>query len=97
MKNDNLIDEVCAQRFMYAFEETLQHAEAYRIADKNTESKLEEVLHLLQTAEQQAAVDELVAAHNACGVEYGKVAYRQGFEDGAKLLFEMYKLLLGNV
>lgn len=39
--------------------------------------------------EQNKVVDKAISAANASGAAYGAVAYRQGFNDGIKLMSEV--------
>ena len=57
------------------------------------QNKIEEQIMLFDklnlTKEQCLVVDRLISAHTESGVIYGKMAYKQGFQDCAALLLEM--------
>lgn len=66
----------------------LQSEEYIKIQNKIAEQRA----HLDKvnlTKEQCLIIDRLLSAHIESGAVYGKMAYKQGFQDCAKLLFEM--------
>ena len=69
----------------------LQNEEYTKIQDKIAEQR-ERFDRLNLTKEQCLIIDRLLSAHTESGAVYGKMAYRQGFQDCAALLLEM-KLL----
>lgn len=92
MDDREILNEFCEFRFDHAFEKRLSEDVEYKLADSKATEKLEEVLHLLTSKEQQVAVDELVEALNYTAVLYGHVAYAQGFQDGVQLLMDILQI-----
>lgn len=90
---NELLEELCKQRIELALDQALWESESYKTADDEAINKLNEALDLQNSKMQRLALDELVAAYNACSVEYAKVAYRQGFQDGIKLLYGLKDVL----
>lgn len=69
----------------------LRNKEYIKVQNKiNTQAKQFDELNL--TKEQRLVIDRLLSAHTESGTVYGKIAYKQGFQDCAALLLEM-KLL----
>lgn len=66
----------------------LQNEEYIKIQDKIAEQR-EQFDKLDLTKEQCLVVDRLLSVHTESGAVYGKMAYRQGFQDCAALLLEM--------
>ena len=66
----------------------LQDEEYIKIQDKIDEQR-EQFDKLNLTKEQCLVVDRLLSVHTESGAIYGKMAYRQGFQDCAALLLEM--------
>ena len=69
----------------------LQNEEYIKIQNKITEQR-EQFDRLNLTKEQCLVVDRLLSVYTESGAIYGKMAYKQGFQDCAALLLEM-KLL----
>ena len=69
----------------------LQNEEYIKIQDKIAEQR-EQFDRLNLTKEQCLVVGRLLSVHTESGAIYGKMAYKQGFQDCAALLLEM-KLL----
>lgn len=69
----------------------LQNEEYIKVQDRIAEQR-EQFDRLNLTKEQYLIVDRLISIHTESGAVYGKMAYRQGFQDCAALLLEM-KLL----
>ena len=66
----------------------LQNEEYIKIQDKIAEQRAQfDKLNL--SKEQCLIVDRLLSAHTESRAVYGKMAYRQGFQDCAALLLEM--------
>ncbi len=42
---------------------------------------------------QRLAIDRVITANNECSAEYGRIAYRQGFQDAVKLISELKKFV----
>lgn len=66
--------------------------EEYMEMQNKIEEQMMQFDKLNLTKEQCLVVDRLISAHTESGAIYGKMAYKQGFQDCAALLLEM-KLL----
>ena len=66
--------------------------EEYMEMQNKIEEQMMQFDKLNLTKEQCLVVDRLISAYTESGAIYGKMAYRQGFQDCAALLLEM-KLL----
>lgn len=66
----------------------LQNAEYIKVQDKII-AQIKQFDELNLTKEQRLIADRLTSAYTESGVVYGKMAYKQGFQDCALLLREM--------
>lgn len=69
----------------------LQDKEYLRI-QKNISEQTEQINKMNLTKDERTIIDRLICAHTESGAYYGRIAYKQGFQDCAELLLEM-KLL----
>lgn len=96
MKKQELLAGFFDERFTVAFEEALHNDKGYMDADADTSKALENLFCLGLNKDQKYATDLLVAAHNYCANEYGRVAYQCGFEDAIKLIALLYEIGSGD-
>ena len=66
--------------------------EEYMEMQNKIEEQMMQFDKLNLTKEQCLVVDRLISAYTESGAIYGKMAYRQGFQDCAALLLEMKRI-----
>lgn len=89
---ENILEILIEERMYNALEKTLNGDERYQQTEKELQRAIEEMAKADLSKEQDDVVDKALTAANSCGAAYGAVAYRQGFFDGIKLMFELEKL-----
>lgn len=93
MKKDIVLDEIFSSRMNHALELSLAMDENYNKVVKKEENLLNKLGKIKLSNKQRLAVDRALSANNACSAEYGRIAYRQGFQDAIKLMAELLKLM----
>lgn len=83
-----ILDSLMSER-MEVLEDIANGDEEYQAVRKEL---LEAFKHLDQMGlsdDQRAVVDDVVSKVNRSGAVYGKIAFKQGLKDGAKLMSEL--------
>lgn len=93
MKRDGLLDDFFLNRINHALETTAAIDKSYQEAAKKEDELFNKLNKRKLSRKQKLAVDRVISAANDCGAEYGKMAYRQGFQDAIKLLEELSSLV----
>lgn len=93
MNEDSLLFSLCETQIEAALEETLMHCERYQKVEHEMEKEEEYLFKLNLTTEQLLVVERVISSNNYCGMEYGRVAYHQGFQDGIKLMAEILDII----
>lgn len=93
MKESKLLDELFVERIDNALEEVLDMDEDYHNSIKKVDDLLDKLLKTKLSKKQRLKIDRVVSANNACGAEYGRVAYRQGFYDSMNLIAELSEII----
>lgn len=92
MAEDNLIDILTKERINNALEDKLRLASCYLEAGNEQRKTSDKLDKIKLSKKQMKAVDRAISAANASGAAYGRVAYKQGFQDGIKLISELKQL-----
>lgn len=92
MAEDNLIDLLTKVRINNALEDELRVASCYLEALNEQRKACDKLDKMKLSKKQMRAVDRAISAANAVGAAYGRVAYKQGFQDGIKLISELKQL-----
>ena len=61
----------------------------YQLAEKKARKKEKKIKKVKLSKEQWMVVDEALAASDGSSIEYGRVAYQQGFQDAIYLMYEL--------
>ena len=85
-RDDNLLDVLMEERIHKGLEKALNDNELYKSAQKEVDEAINELEKAGFSREQNKVVDKAISAANASGAAYGATAYRQGFNDGIKLI-----------
>lgn len=92
MKKMELLDILAAERIHGILEEVLRENELYISAQNEHDKACEKLEQMDLDIDQKRIVNEVLFTSNHCGAMYGAVAYRQGMDDGIKLLFDIIKV-----
>lgn len=93
MNKDSLLFSICETQIETALEESLMHCERYQKAEFEMEKEEEYLFKLNLNTEQLLAAERVISSNNYCAMEYGRVAYHQGFLDGIKLMAEILDII----
>lgn len=93
MKESKLLNELFVERIDSALEEVLDTDEDYQNSIKKVDELLDILLKTKLSKKQRLKIDRLISACNACGAEYGRVVYRQGFYDSMNLIAELSEII----
>lgn len=74
---------------MDALEDIAGEDEEYQSVRKEQLEAFENLEQMGLTEDQRAAVDDIISKVNKSGAVYGKIAFKQGLKDGAKLMSEL--------
>ena len=74
---------------METLEDIVNGDEGYRTVRKGQLQAQEKLETMGLTNEQKLVIQELLSSANQSAAIYGKIAYEQGFKDGAKLMSEL--------
>lgn len=88
-RDENLLDILMEERIHKGLEKALNDNELYQSAQKEVDEAINKLEDVGLSREQNKIVDKAISAANASGAAYGAVAYRQGFNDGIKLMSEV--------
>ncbi len=95
-RDDNLLDVLMEERIHKGLEKALNDNELYKSAQKEVDEAINELEKAGFSREQNKVIDKAISAANASGAAYGATAYRQGFNDGIKLISEVNQISLTN-
>ncbi len=84
--NETLLEGMYKERVERALQEVLRKDKKYQKADEETKQKIKEIDQIEMDKREWEIIDRALPATSAATVEYGRVAYRQGFLDAASLL-----------
>lgn len=93
MKRDSLLEELFISRMIHALEATAAMNQDYQEVSKKEDKLLNKLDKKKLSRKQRLAVDRVLSAANNSGSEYGRLAYRQGFQDAIKLIAELSELI----
>lgn len=93
MKKDGLLEELFSSRIIHALETTAATDQDYQEVSKKEDELLNKLDKKNLNRKQRVAVDRVISATNSCGAEYGRMAYRQGFQDAIKLIAELLEFI----
>lgn len=93
MKKDGLLEELFNSRMIHALETTAATDQDYLEVSKKEDELLNKLDKKNLNRKQRVAVDRVISATNSCGAEYGRMAYRQGFQDAFKLIAELSEFI----
>lgn len=97
-RKENLLDILTKERIHKGLERVLGDNELYQSAQKEVDDAINELEEAGLSREQNKVVDKAISAANASGAAYGAIAYRQGFNDGIRLMSEVNQIdLMNNV
>lgn len=91
MKN-KLLPILYGIRIETKLQENICKSKEYKQSLRNIEKAYAKLDNLNINKKQKLAIDRLVSLMNISGAVYGNEAYKQGFEDGLKILSEIHKL-----
>ena len=87
---EGILNTLVDQR-LEILDEVINADEEYRSV-RREQMQLQEQLETIGLSEEQkAVVQELLTKSNESSAVYGKIAYRQGFRDGAEFMCELKK------
>ncbi len=81
---DILVDER-----LEALEDIASHDEEYQVVRKEQMEAFKKLEQMGMSSEQREVIDDILSKVNRSGAVYGKIAYKQGLKDGAKLMAEL--------
>lgn len=85
---DSLVDER-----MEALEDIADGDEEYQAVRKEQLEAFEKLGRMGLTEDQRAAVDDIISKVNRSGAFYGRIAFKQGLKDGARLMSELKEII----
>lgn len=89
MKKKELLDILADERIHGALEEVLKEDDLYLSAQKEYDKACGELEEARLDKDQNRIVDRVISTANHFGAVYGAIAYRQGMDDGIKLVTEL--------
>lgn len=89
MNKEELLDILADNRIHGVFENTLRENEEYQSVQKEYDRACDKLDKMGLNKKQNLAVNRLLSIANDCGAVYGTVAYKQGFDDGIRIGFEL--------
>lgn len=91
MGEESLFDILREERMNHALETALRDCVEYQEAEEEAEKRLDALLEKNLSEDQEEAVEECISAYNSSTAEYGRAAYRLGFQDGIRMLLEIHR------
>ena len=88
--HQSMLRAICEDRTDAALEETLQMDKDYLKEKTEANRLIDQIEELGLNRGQWEAVDKALSACNDRGSEYGRAAYRQGFQDAVRLGVELF-------
>lgn len=83
-----ILDSLMSER-MEALEDIANGDEEYQAVRKELLEAFKNLDQIGLTDDQRAVIDDVVSKVNRSGAIYGKIAFKQGLKDGAKLMSEL--------
>jgi len=83
-----ILDILMTER-LEALEDIAGNEEEYQAMRKEQMEVLENFEQMGLSREQREVIDDILSKVNRSGAVYGKIAYKQGLKDGAKLMAEL--------
>ncbi len=87
MKQEML--DVLVNERMEALEDIVNADEEYRTVRKEQMEASENLERMGLSRDQREMIDDLISRVNQSGAAYGKLAFKQGFKDGARFMSEL--------
>lgn len=87
MKQEILDILVCER--MEALEDIASEDEEYQAVRKEQKEAFKKLEQMGLTDDQREVIDDIISKVNRSGAVYGKIAFKQGLKDGAKLMSEL--------
>lgn len=89
MEKEKLLGILADERIHNALENALEEDVEFQSAQDRHDTACEELENAGLDDEQNRLADQAISTANECGAAYGALAYRQGFNDGVKLIAEL--------
>lgn len=83
-----ILDSLMSER-MEVLEDIANGDEEYQAVRKGLLEAFKKLDQMGLSDDQRAVVDDVVSKVNRSGAVYGKIAFKQGLKDGAKLMSEL--------
>lgn len=83
-----MIDILVNER-MEALEDIASGDEEYQAVRKEQLEAFKNLEQMGLTEDQRTVIDDIISKVNKSGAVYGKIAFKQGLKDGAKLMSEL--------
>lgn len=83
-----ILDSLMSER-MEVLEDIANGDEEYQAVRKGLLEAFKKLDQMGLSDDQRAVVDDVVSKVNRSGAVYGKIAFKQGVKDGAKLMSEL--------
>lgn len=93
MGKERLLDILVSDRMNNALNEVLSNDYEYQMASEQQDTAFREMENLRLSSAQNKVIDRAISAINHSSAVYGAVAYRQGLQDGIRLVFELKKFV----
>lgn len=87
-----ILDILMSER-MEALEDIASGDEEYQAVRKEQLEAFEKLEQMGLTDDQRAVLDDVISKVNRSGAVYGKIVFKQGLKDGAKLMSELKGLI----
>lgn len=93
VKKEQLLDIFLEERMHDVLEQKLSHNSDYESALELQRKELKKLEKMEWSKEQNESIGKAIDLINHCGAIYGEVAYKQGLQDGMKLMSELKEFL----
>lgn len=87
-----ILDILMSER-MEALEDIASGDEEYQAVRKEQMEAFKKLEQMGLTDDQREVIDDIISKINRNGATYGKIAFKQGLKDGAKLMSELKGLI----
>lgn len=87
-----ILDILMSER-MEALEDIAGGDEEYQAVRKEQMEAFKKLEQMGMTDDQRAVIDDIISKVNRSGATYGKIAFKQGLKDGARLMSELKGLI----
>lgn len=85
---EEILDILVSEQ-MEALEDIASGDEEYQTVRKEQMEAFKKLEQMGLTDDQRAVMDDIISIVNRNGAIYGKIAFKQGLKDGAKLMSEL--------